>query len=87
MSTVAIVRKIDCVGRLSIPVDLLRGLNIFYGDEVEIIAEDENVIIRKHEQNDITADIKSLIRKYESDGVNYNIIKALEKVVNEQKKK
>lgn len=87
MSTVAIVRKIDCVGRLSIPVDLLRGLNIFYGDEVDIIAEDEKIIIRKHEQNDITEDIKSLIKKYESDGVNYNIIKALEKVVIEQKKK
>ena len=86
MAAVALVRKIDCTGKMSVPVDFLRGLNISYGDEVDITAADRKIISRKHEPEDITADIKSLIRKYESDGTYFNIIKALEKVVKEAEK-
>ena len=40
MAAVATVRKIDEIGRMSIPIDILRGLNINKGDKVDIVAED-----------------------------------------------
>ena len=84
MATVTTVRRIDELGRMNVPINILRAVNINRGDEVDVTAEDGKIIIRKHEPEDITADIKSLIHKYESDGTNFNIIKALEKIVKEQ---
>ena len=80
-----VVRKVDKVGRVVIPIDIYRGFGIMGGDEVEIFANEDGIIIKKHEKDDIVADITSVIRKYESDGKNYETIKALEKLVKNQK--
>ena len=84
MATVTTVRRIDELGRMNVPINILRAVNINRGDEVDVMAEDGKIILQKHELDNITADIKSLIHKYESDGTNINIIKALEKIVKEQ---
>ena len=84
MATVTTVRRIDELGRMNVPINILRAVNINRGDEVDVMAEDGRIILQKHELDNITADIKSLIHKYESDGTNFNIIKALEKIVKEQ---
>ena len=82
---IGVVRKVDKVGRVVIPMDIYRGFGIMGGDEVEIFANEDGIIIKKHEKDDIVADITSVIRKYESDGKNYETIKALEKLVKNQK--
>lgn len=82
---IGVVRKVDKVGRVVIPIDIYRGFGIMGGDEVEIFANEDGIIIKKHEKDDIVADITSVIRKYESDGKNYETIKALEKLVKNQK--
>lgn len=84
MSAVTTVRRIDELGRMNVPINILKAVNINRGDEVDVIAEDGKIILQKHELDNITAHIKSLIHKYESDGTNFNIIKALEKIVKEQ---
>ena len=85
MKSTGIVRKVDELGRVVIPIDIYRGFGIMGGDEVEIFANEDGIIIKKHEKDDIVADITSVIRKYESDGKNYETIKALEKLVKNQK--
>ena len=82
---IGVVRKVDKVGRVVFPIDIYRGFGIMGGDEVEIFANEDGIIIKKHEKDDIVADITSVIRKYESDGKNYETIKALEKLVKNQK--
>ncbi len=48
----SIIRKIDDVGRISLPKDLRRSLRWMGGDEIEIIPrEDESIILRKLENN------------------------------------
>ena len=84
MATVTTVRRIDELGRMNVPINILKAVNINRGDEVDVIAEDGKIILQRHELGNITADIKSLIHKYESDGTSFNIIKALEKIVKEQ---
>ena len=82
---IGVVRKVDKVGRVVIPIDIYRGFGIMGGDEVEIFANEDGIIIKKHEKDDIVADITSVIHKYESDGRNYETIKVLENLVKKQK--
>ena len=80
--TKGIVRKIDAVGRLVIPIEFYRQAG-FVGreEEVEIVPTEEGILIRKCEQNNIVADIRSVINKYEYDGVNTDLVKDLKKLV------
>ena len=43
-----IVRSIDSLGRIVIPVELRRTLNVESGDALEIFSEDNTVILRKY---------------------------------------
>lgn len=85
MAAVATVRKVDNIGRICVPVDMLRALGICKGEEVDVFAEDGKIIIQKHESDTIISDIKSVIRKYEFDGCCFQTIMALEKVIKEHK--
>ena len=80
--TKGIVRKIDAVGRLVIPIEFYRQAG-FVGreEEVEIVPTEEGILIRRCEQNSIIADIRSVINKYEYDGVNTDMVKDLKKLV------
>lgn len=86
MAEVKLVRKIDNLGRVVVPKGIYKYFGIVAGDEVVISASDEGILINKHEKSDIIADISSVIRKHESDGYNFEIVKALEKIVKEQQK-
>lgn len=58
MKSTGIVRYIDDLGRVVIPKDIRRGLNIKEGDQLEIFTEGESVIFKKYYTSN---DIKSLI--------------------------
>ena len=49
MKSTGIVRKIDELGRIVIPKELRRTLNIEEGDPLEIFVDGEEVILRKYE--------------------------------------
>lgn len=49
MKTTGIVRKVDELGRLVIPVELRRTLMIGEKDALEIFVEDDVVILKKYE--------------------------------------
>lgn len=44
-----IVRKVDELGRIVIPIELRRTLKIEQGDSLEIYTEGETVILKKYE--------------------------------------
>ena len=48
MKSVGIIRKLDELGRVVIPVELRRALDLNLRDSVEIAADSESIIIRKH---------------------------------------
>lgn len=43
-----IVRKVDELGRIVIPIELRRNLDIDERDSLEIYVEDDRIILRKH---------------------------------------
>ncbi|HCL4549708.1 AbrB/MazE/SpoVT family DNA-binding domain-containing protein [Clostridium botulinum] len=49
MKSTGIVRKVDELGRIVIPKELRRTLNIEEGDGLEIYTEGEQIILKKYE--------------------------------------
>ncbi|MBR5447520.1 MAG: AbrB/MazE/SpoVT family DNA-binding domain-containing protein [Clostridia bacterium] len=49
MKSLGIVRKIDELGRIVLPVETRKKLNIASGDGVEIFVEKDRVILKKYE--------------------------------------
>jgi transcriptional pleiotropic regulator of transition state genes len=48
MKSTGIVRKVDELGRIVLPMELRRTLGIGQRDPIEIFVEQENVILRKY---------------------------------------
>ncbi|MBR5126073.1 MAG: AbrB/MazE/SpoVT family DNA-binding domain-containing protein [Oscillospiraceae bacterium] len=49
MKTTGIIRKVDDLGRIVLPIELRRVLDIAERDELEIHMEGDRIILRKHE--------------------------------------
>lgn len=48
MKSTGIVRKVDELGRVVIPIELRRNLGIEVKDELEIYVDDERIILQKN---------------------------------------
>ena len=49
MKSTGIIRKVDDLGRIVLPIELRRTLDIAERDELEIYMENDQVILRKYE--------------------------------------
>ena len=49
MKATGVVRKIDQFGRIVLPIELRRTLDLEIGDALEIFIDDQTVILRKYE--------------------------------------
>ena len=49
MKTTGIVRKVDELGRIGVPIELRRSLDIEERDALEIYLEGDRIILHKHE--------------------------------------
>lgn len=53
MKSTGIVRKVDELGRIVLPIELRRNLNINEKDSLEIFVDEDRVILKKYEPSDI----------------------------------
>jgi len=53
MRTTGIIRRVDELGRVVLPVELRRVLNIAIKDPVEIFADEQSIYIRKYQPTDV----------------------------------
>lgn len=56
MKSTGIVRKIDELGRIVLPMELRRTLEITHNDPIEIYTEDDKIILKKHRRTCIFCD-------------------------------
>ena len=49
MKSTGIVRKVDELGRIVLPVELRRTLDIVQQDELEIYLDDDKIVLKKYE--------------------------------------
>ncbi len=53
MKTTGVVRKLDELGRITLPIELRRSLNLDVKDGLEITVQDDCIILKKAESADI----------------------------------
>lgn len=53
MKSTGIVRKVDELGRIVLPIELRRNMNISEKDALEIFVEEETIVLKKYEPADI----------------------------------
>lgn len=62
MKSTGIVRKVDELGRVVLPIELRRSLNIDVKDSLEIFVDEEKIVLKKYEPADIfTGSMDNLI--------------------------
>lgn len=51
MKSTGIIRKVDELGRIVIPIELRNKLDIAIKDPIEIFVEGSSIVLKKYEQN------------------------------------
>lgn len=65
MKSTGIVRKLDELGRITLPIELRRNLHINEKDPLEIFVDDDKIVLKKYEPCDIfTGEMDELIDYY-----------------------
>lgn len=80
MKATGIVRNLDNLGRVTLPIELRRNLNLDIKDPVEIFVEEDSIILRKYEPSDVFTGVKNDLIEYEGKMISKETIKELAKI-------
>lgn len=69
MKATGIVRGVDQLGRIVLPIELRRNLNIDIKDSLEIYVDEDMVILKKYEPSCIFCGEAKDIKHYESKNI------------------
>lgn len=69
MKATGIVRKVDDLGRVTLPVELRRKLEIEEKDPLEIYVDDETIILKKYERSCIFCGEAKEVREYKGKNI------------------
>lgn len=77
MKSTGIVRNLDNLGRVTLPIELRRSLNIDIKDPVEIFVDGDSIVLKKYQPADIfTGSNKDLV-EYKGKMVSKDTIREL----------
>ena len=80
MKTTGVVRKLDELGRITLPIELRRSLNLDVLDGLEITVQDDCIILKKAESADIFTGSTDDLIDYEGKKVSRSSVLALAKL-------
>ena len=78
MKSTGIVRKVDELGRIVLPIELRRTLGIEEKDRIEIFVEGESVILRKYQPACIFCDNAKDLILYKGKNICQECIRSME---------
>ena len=81
MKSTGIVRKVDELGRVVLPIELRRSLNINEKDSLEIFVDDNKIILKKYEPADIFSGSMEDIIEYKGKRVSKASIEEMAKII------
>lgn len=85
MKATGIVRKVDELGRVVIPIELRRIMNIDVKDGLEIFVDSDRIILKKYEPSCIfTGDTEDLVY-FKGKLISRSVINELTQIHNSQK--
>ena len=77
MKSTGIIRKLDELGRIVIPIELRNKFNISEKDPIEIYVDGSNIILKKYEVNCIFCGKTENLREYKGKPVCLNCLSKL----------
>lgn len=77
MKSTGIVRKVDELGRIVLPIELRRTLDIAEKDPLEIFVSEDSIILKKYQPSCVFCDSARNITVYKGKNVCGGCIKAL----------
>ena len=77
MKSTGIVRKVDELGRIVLPIELRRTLGIEEKDRIEIFVDGESIILRKYQPACIFCDNAKDIINYKGKNIGPDCIRAM----------
>jgi looped-hinge helix DNA binding domain, AbrB family len=77
MKSTGIVRKVDELGRIVLPIELRRTLDIAEKDPLEIYVSEDSIILKKYQPSCVFCDSAKNIVNYKGKNVCAACIKAL----------
>ncbi len=79
----SLTRRFDALGRITIPIEIRRNLNMNVGDAVEIFIDEEQIILKKYVEKDIFDGSTEDLVEYKGKLVSKNTIKELVNLITE----
>ncbi len=80
MKSTGIVRKVDELGRIVLPIELRRTLDIAERDELEIYLDDDKVVLKKYEPSCIFCSSSRDLVSYRGRNVCMECIEKMNKI-------
>lgn len=80
MKETGIVRNLDNLGRVTLPIELRRNLNLDIKDPVEIFVDEDMIILKKYSPSDIFNGSKDDLVEYEGKMISKNTIRELAQI-------
>ncbi len=69
MKSTGILRKIDNLGRITLPIELRRNLEVDCGDPLEIYSEANSIVLKKYEPDCIFCGSTKKLLKYKGKNI------------------
>ena len=79
MKSIGIVRKIDAVGRIVLPIELRKTMNITDDSSLEIFVDDDKIVLKKYQPACIFCNEDDNVVLYKGKNICTNCIDALVK--------
>lgn len=86
MKSTGIIRKIDELGRVVIPIELRNKFNLSEKDPIEIYVDGSSIILKKYESNCIFCGKSENLKEYKDKQVCDNCLKKLTSLSEKNKK-
>ena len=64
MKSTGIVRKLDELGRITLPIELRRTLGVGERDSLEIFVDEDKIVLQKYEPSDIFSGTREELLDY-----------------------
>lgn len=80
MKRTGMIRKVDDLGRIVIPIELRNKFSIEEKDLIEIFVEGNNIILKKNEPNCIFCGTSKRLIRYQEKQICSNCLKKLSKI-------
>ncbi len=80
MKSTGIVRKLDELGRITLPIELRRTLGVSERDPLEIFVDEDRIILKKYEPTDIFNGSKDNLYDYHGKKISKESIVELAKL-------